>query len=192
MTPKLIACVLGGTAPGARTELHDVAFAVGHGIEEVHDQLLDAWFGTPEGLHVDAWTILDAITGYRVHLQQEAPENDLRLYFVNIGGYQPGEFGERHAWGFFGATTRAEAKRQAKATLLRGHESPHKDNLYQVDECIGIETLGRWHVCLQPDSNAAAAPVTNGYFPLPTATIRNWRRQRARRGASMGSDQEPS
>jgi hypothetical protein len=48
---RLIACVLGGTAPGAKTELHDVALAVGTTLESAHDQLLDAWFGDPHGLH---------------------------------------------------------------------------------------------------------------------------------------------
>ena len=37
MSERLIACVLGGTAPRARTELHDVAFAIGDSLEAVHD-----------------------------------------------------------------------------------------------------------------------------------------------------------
>ncbi len=185
MRPKLIACVLGGTAPGARTELHDIAFVVGHSLDAVHEQLLDTWFGTPEGLHVDAWTVLDSIAGYRVHLGQQAPGNGLHLYFVNIGGYLPGEFGERHAWGFFGASSRAEAKARAKATLLPGHQTPHKDDLYQVDDCIQIDAIERWHIQLQPDPGATAAPVTNGYNPLPAATIRNWRQKRATRASGQ-------
>lgn len=178
MNPHLIACVLGGTAPGAHTELHDVAFAVGRQVDQVHQQLLDGWFGAPEGLHVDAWTVLDSIAGFRVRLQRRPADNGLQLYFVNIGGYRPGEFGERHAWGFFGAGSPSEAKAAARSSLLQGHASTHKDNLHRVDECIALAKVQRWHVCLQPDPSATAAKVTNGYFPIPAATIANWRANR--------------
>ena len=108
MNPRLIACVLGGTAHRARTELHDVAFAVGNSLDAVYDQLLDSWFGEPHGLHVDAWCYVDQVAGYRVRLSPEPANNGLRLYFVNIGGYRKGEFGERHAWGLFGAANSDE------------------------------------------------------------------------------------
>src|SRR5690242_14553050 len=75
MTERLIACVLGGTAPRARTELHDVAFAVGASLEAVHEQLLDSWFGDPRGLHVDAWCFLDSVEGFRVRLARTPSDN---------------------------------------------------------------------------------------------------------------------
>ena len=36
---KLFAVMLGGTAPGANTELHDAVFAVGETIESTYEQL---------------------------------------------------------------------------------------------------------------------------------------------------------
>ena len=174
MTDPLIACVLGGTAPGARVELHDIAFAVGPSLEAVYPQLLDNWFGHAHGLHVDAWTVLDRVEGYRVRLERTPADNGLHLYFVNIGGYRKGEFGERHAWGFFGAHSKSEAKERAKQSLLQGHELPHKDDLYDVDDCLQVGRIQGWHVHLEPDAEAHAAPVTNGYFPLPSAVVREW------------------
>lgn len=181
MTDRLIACVLGGNAPGARTELHDVAFAVGAGIHVVHGQLLDSWFGDPHGLHVDAWAFLDSVEGYRIRLDRAPADNGLHLYFLNIGGYRLGEFGERHAWGFFGARNKAQAKARAKATLLQGHQHIHKDNLHEVDDCLVVQRVGQWHIHLQPDGEAADPVVTNGYFPLPAATICAWLQERAAR-----------
>ncbi|MGH8146580.1 MAG: DUF1543 domain-containing protein [Rhodanobacteraceae bacterium] len=174
MTERLIACVLGGTAPGAKTELHDVAFAVGDSLEAVHDQLLDGWFGDPRGLHVDAWCVLDSVTGYRVHLSHAPSRGGLHLYFINIGGYRPGVFGEHHAWGFFGAPDKTEAKQQAKCTLLQNHEETHKDDLHDIDDCLQIGRIGEWHVHLTPDASASGPQVANGYFPLPKSTIDNW------------------
>lgn len=179
MPAHLIACVLGGTAPGARTEMHDVAFAVGESLEAVHDQLLDAWFGDPRGLHVDAWCLLDCVAGHRVQLSRTPSDNGLHLYFINIGGYQPGEFGERHAWDFFAAPDKATAKARAKASLLQGLVSVHKDDLYDVDDCLHVARVGDWHVQLTPDATATDPAITNGYFPLPKSVIDAWIARRA-------------
>lgn len=174
MTEHLIACVLGGTAAGAKTELHDVAFAVGASLEGVHDQLLDAWFGDPRGLHVDAWCVLDRVAGYRVQLSRTPPDNGLNLYFINIGGYRPGVFGEHHAWGFFGAPDKSEAKRRAKQTLLQGHHEIHKDDLHEVDDCLQVARVGTWHVHLTADAGTTDPKVVNGYFPLPQSVVDAW------------------
>ncbi len=181
MTERLIACVLGGTAPRAKTELHDVAFAVGDSLEAVHEQLLENWFGDPRGLHVDAWCFLDSVEGYRVRLSRTRSDKGLHLYFINIGGYRPGVFGESHAWGFFGAPNKAEAKRRAKAMLLRGHEETHKDDLHEIDDCLHVGTVAGWHVHLTPDAAARDPQVVNGYFPLPPATVQAWMARKANR-----------
>ena len=174
MNDRLIACVLGGTAPGAKTELHDVAFAVGTSLESVHDQLLDGWFGNPRGLHVDAWCFLDAVDGYRVLLSRKPPDKGLHLYFINIGGYRHGEFAERHAWGFFVAPNKATAKARAKRTLLQGHEGTHKDDLYDIDDCLQIGSVAGWHIHLVADAHALTPSASNGYFPLPKSAIDAW------------------
>ncbi|HVX06023.1 MAG TPA: DUF1543 domain-containing protein [Rhodanobacteraceae bacterium] len=179
MSERLIACVLGGTAPGARTELHDVAFAVGESLEAVHDQLLDSWFGDPRGLHVDAWCFLDSVAGYRVRLSRTRAGNGLHLYFINIGGYRPGVFAEHHAWGFFGAPNKAEAKERARQTLLQSHVETHKDDLHEIDDCLQVGRIGAWHVNLMVDADARDPEVTNGYFPLPKSAIDDWLARRA-------------
>lgn len=178
MTERLIACVLGGTAPGARTELHDVAFAVGPSLETVHRQLLDSWFGDPHGLHVDAWTFLESVKGYRVGLARTPPDNGLFLCFINIGGYRRGVFGEDHAWGFFGGKNKAEIKESAKRTLLAGHDQTHKDDLYVIDDCLPVTHVGDWHIHLQSDPEARDPIIANGYFPLPASTIAAWMARR--------------
>jgi hypothetical protein len=177
--PSLYAVCLGGRAPGARVELHDVAFVVGPALADCHEQLLAAWFGDPDGLHVDAFARLDAVDGHRVELSRERPGGDERLYFVNIGGYAPGEFGERHAWSFFVGRGRSEVKARARRELLSGKTSVHRDDLYDIDDVIAVEPEG-WHVHASPDPAAGAPEIVNGYFPLPRATIEAWK---AGRGA---------
>jgi hypothetical protein len=109
-----------------------------------------------------------------VTLLRTPPGNGLHLYFINIGGYRPGVFGEHHAWGFFGAANKAEAKQRAKQTLLRGHDETHKDDLHEIDDCLQVARIGAWHVHLAPDASATDPHVANGYFPLPKSVIDNW------------------
>jgi hypothetical protein len=189
MIHRLIACVLGGTAPGARTELHDVAFAVGDSLEAVHAQLLDGWFGDPRGLHVDAWCFLDSVRGYRVHLARTPSDNGLHLYFINIGGYRPGVFGEHHAWGFFGGANKTEVKARARRTLLQDHVETHKDDLYDIDDCLPVQRVGGRHIHLEADPSATDPVVINGYFPLPAPVIKMWMNERtkAKRESRGGS-----
>ena len=174
MTERLLPRVLGAPPPRANTHLLDVAFAVGASLEAVHDQLLDGWFGDPRGLHVDAWCFLESVAGYRVRLLRAPPDNGLHLYFINIGGYRPGVFGEHHAWGFFGAPNKAEAKQRAKHTLLQDHEETHKDALHEIDDCLQVARIGDWHVHLTPDADARDPEISNGYFPLPKSVIDSW------------------
>ncbi len=176
--------MLGGRAAGCRIELHDVAFAVGESLEDTHHQLLDQWFGQPRGLHVDAWAVVDQVEGYRVSLRPEPPDGEqpLRLYFVNIGGYRPGDLAEQHGYMVLAASGKAQAKARAKRRLLAGHESVHKDDLYDVDDLLEISRVGDLHIHLIPDQTAREPEVVNGYFPLPLKTIRAWQNMQRQDG----------
>ena len=177
-SPRLFAVCLGGRAPGCRVELHDVAFAVGTDLESTHMQLLDQWFGSPDGLHVDAWAVLDRVPGYRIELVRGAPAQGPKLYFVNIGGYRPGEFGERHALAFYAGPSPAGVKARARRELLPGKDSVNRDDLHAIDDLIEVSPGEGWALRLIADTEAGAAQVTNGYFPLPRRTISAWRRSR--------------
>ncbi len=94
---RLFAVCLGGRAARCNTELHDIVFVTGSSVETAYDQLLAKWFGLPQGLHIDAWAELDVIDGYEISLSPIPNPGSDRLYFVNLGAYRPGEFGEVHA-----------------------------------------------------------------------------------------------
>lgn len=177
-TPALYVVCLGGSAPGSNVELHDIAFAVGRDLESTHEQLLDQWFGNPEGLHVDAWTRVEQVPGYRVFLSEQPANNGMRLYFVNIGGYAPGELWERHAYALYAGQTVSEVKKRAREELLLGRDSVHRDDLYDIDDILEVRA-DDWHIHLEADPDAAEPAVTNGYFPIPSRTIAEWRSKQA-------------
>ena len=117
---KLFAVYLGGRAPKCNTELHDVVFVVGERIEDTYAQLLELWFGSRKGLHIDSWLALEVIDGYRVSLSRTPPNTDEKLFFVNLGAYADGQFTEIHENVFLVGTDILAVKQRAKSTFLQG------------------------------------------------------------------------
>lgn len=148
--PKLFAVYLGGTSAGCHIEQHDVRFVVGETIDDTFDTLRAEWIGQAKGLHLDAYAELDYVDGYQITLQNEAPEQSQRLYFVNLGGYDPERFTELHEVGFFVAETEDVAKTKAKADLLSRAQQKHKDDLFDVDDCLALDRVGGLHIRLTP------------------------------------------
>ena len=81
MTQKLFAVYVGGRAPRANIELHDMIFTAGKRIEDCYGQVLDLWFGTPGDVHIDSWIELDAVDGWRVSLSEKPAAPGPKLFF---------------------------------------------------------------------------------------------------------------
>ena len=96
----LFLVVIGGKAPKANIELHDVRWVVGSKIEDTFDSLRVSWFGSPEGLHIDSYKKIKSVDGYKINLinieedkfkknnLDEDSKNKKKLWFVNLGGYE--------------------------------------------------------------------------------------------------------
>lgn len=173
-TKKLFAVYLGGKAPKSNTELHDVVFVVGETIEATYEQLMDKWFGTPEGLHLDSWIELSVIDGHKVSLRKDAPKGENKLFFINLGAYLPGQFTEVHANTFVVAKDEREVKSRAKGELLKGFHSVHTDDLYEVDDCLEISTVDGYSVSLEPTTERQAWEPNNGYHIVPKPLVREY------------------
>lgn len=168
MREILFAVCLGGRAPKCNTELHDVVFVIGESIEATYDQLLEKWFGTPAGLHLDSWVALQLIDGYRITVSTEAQQGPERLFFVNLGAYAAGQFAELHANLFLVAGSAPEAKARAKAELRACLPGPlHTDDLHDVDDCLEIGMIDGRHIKLEKTGEAAVFSPVNGYYVIP-------------------------
>ena len=81
---QLYMVMLGGSAPRATVELHDVVFAVGTDLKSLYGQLREAWFGDRAGLHIDAWQVIAGVDGWRVRLDETMPDPAApKLFFVS-------------------------------------------------------------------------------------------------------------
>lgn len=162
---KLFMVYLGGAAPGANIELHDVQFVISESIEQAMPELKVRWFGEKKGLHMDSYRQVHGADGYRLKLSNQPPHNRAKkLFFVNVGGYRSGEFSEAHEFDLFVANDAAEAKQKALACLLKGVSLLHKDNLTDVDNCLPLSLLDEFYIHLEPsDEIFTSEPDWTGY-----------------------------
>ena len=167
----LFLVVVGGRSPKANIELHDVRWVIGSKIEDTFDQLRNDWFGADNGLHIDSYKKIDSIDGYKINLinkESREPQNKIskkgrisnkKLWFVNIGGYDPNSMQEKHEFGLIVASSPSEAKTKAKSKWLIDCKKRHKDDISaikkftDVDDCEVIKNIGNWEIELIRNDN---------------------------------------
>jgi hypothetical protein len=149
---RLFMVLVGGAVDGAHVELHDTRFVIAPTIEDAIPDLRAQWWGRPNSIHLDAWGELEWADGYRIDLAPgPAEESSPRLWFVNLGGYDPTRFDELHANLVVVANDEGEAKRRALAAAP-AWTSPHKDRIFAAERMLDIgATTPEWRILLTPD-----------------------------------------
>lgn len=138
---KLFMFYIGGDCGNSNVELHDVRFSIGQTPEDCRDDLRKQWWGDPKSLHLDCWGEVQQADGYDVSLTTEAPSNgDQKLFFVNLGGYDPKEFSELHKNILLVASDAKAATRKALAQI-KSWALPHKDNVFEVEKAVDVTAM---------------------------------------------------
>jgi hypothetical protein len=163
---KLFAFYVGGSTATSNTEVHDMRFAIGEQMEDCYESLRRQWWGTPESLHVDCWRELTSADGHQVTLRRERSPDTNLLFFVNLGGYDPGLFTELHRDVFVVAKDKDTAKKRAVA-MVRGWLRPHRDKLFEVEHIIGLcelAELAGLHIHLESAPGIKSPPFVTGCY----------------------------
>mgnify|MGYP001248185543 FL=1 len=184
---NLYLVVLGGKAPEANIELHDVRWVIGSKIEDTYDYLRESWFGSLEDLHIDSYKKIDTVDGFKINLKKRDIKNKElnkckkiedfvnRLWFVNLGAYDPLSMQEKHEFGLLVAKNSKEAKNKAKSRWLKGYQKRHKDDIAKleiisdVDNCLLLKNIGDWEIELiiqKHNIKESKAPDWFGYLKL--------------------------
>lgn len=138
---KLFMFYVGGDCGNSNVELHDVRFSVGMSVEECHEDLRRQWWGTPQSLHLDCWGQLDQADGHNIFLTTEKiPQDGDKLFFVNLGGYDPAEFAEMHKNVLLVAPDAKAATKKALAQV-NNWTLPHKDKVFEVEKAVDVTEL---------------------------------------------------
>lgn len=153
--PTLFMVQLGGRPKGRLIEQHDMFFGVADELVELIPAINGHWPEVNNKWHVDSYRAVTRVDGYRIDWvatakSDSANENqaedvtNLKLFFINLGGYLPGDFEEYHHKLLIVAPTQAEAIKQAKQSdfykkySFKDKDTPfnaasHIDDKHQVD-----------------------------------------------------------
>ena len=94
---KLFIVLLGGRQVDDKIEAHNFFAGVGEDLESLLPQIKKSWSGAT---HVDAYSVLEQVDGYKIAIHETKKEFDKEKYpklvVYNIGYYKPRQFAEFH------------------------------------------------------------------------------------------------
>ncbi|MEZ7502173.1 DUF1543 domain-containing protein [Psychrobacter sp. Arc29] len=139
---------LGGRPKGRLIEQHDIFFGVANHVSELVEDINQHWPEVKNKWHIDSYRAITKVDGYTIKLvetiDQITKSADLKLFFINLGGYQQDSFEEFHYKLLIVATSQAQAIKQAKQNefykqfTFKDDASPfdaasHIDDKFEVD-----------------------------------------------------------
>jgi Domain of Unknown Function (DUF1543) len=142
--------LIGSKPKGRHTEQHDVYFGFANELKDMVPALKKFWPEAADNMHIDAYMRVLTVDDYAVSIvpKAETVENEVQLFFINLGGYKPNEFNEYHYPFLVAAKTKTEAMQIAKQTAFYKHVGfagapSHIDDKYgvDVDDAYAIEEV---------------------------------------------------
>ena len=133
--------ILGGRPAGRHTEQHDVFFGIGDSIGDLISDIKEFWPESKSNIHIDAWRMVTAIDGFRISVVErntDKTNSGLKLFFLNLGGYQRGQFDELHYKFLCVAEHKSEAIVKAKQTTFYA-EAGFPGATSHIDDKFGVD-----------------------------------------------------
>ena len=139
---------LGGRPKGRLIEQHDVFFGVANQMSELIDDINNHWPEVNNKWHIDSYRAITKVGNHTIKLiesnNQVENDNGLKLFFINLGGYQQGSFEEFHHKLLIVADNQTDAIKQAKQSefyqqfTYKDKDTPfnaasHIDDKFEVD-----------------------------------------------------------
>lgn len=172
ITMKLFMLKIGARPKGRLIEQDDVMFVIANSLSETIESVNQHWPAVKNNWHLDAWREVKRVGDYQILLSKESLSKDglskdnaladniladdrvdnkldsqgKQLYFVNLGGYLPGQFEEFHYKTLVVAETLGKVTAQVKKTAFyqdytfdnidtakSGVATSHVDDKHQLD-----------------------------------------------------------
>jgi hypothetical protein len=187
---KLFMLLVGATPKGRHTEQHDVFFGIGDSLTGLVPSIEQFWPEAQGRIHIDAWREVTHVDGFDINVRPRtasaatpnagtSPRHDAaphRLFFINLGGYKPGEFEEYHYKTVIAGPDKGAAVKKAKETSFykhigfKGAES-HIDDKYGIDvddahEIADILPAGAFMLEVTPSATPKEDELHIGYLQL--------------------------
>ena len=148
--PKLYMAMIGCRPNGRFTEQHDIFFGIGLSLKELIPEMKNFWQEAKGNFHIDAWREINCVDNYSIEVVPKAKEieNDLNLFFINLGGYKENEFEEYHYKIVTVGATLSDATKKSKGTAFYKHcgfkgATSHIDDKFgiDVDDIINVKEI---------------------------------------------------
>ncbi len=176
MDLSLFIVVLGGRSLKSNIEIHDVRWVIGESIEDTFPMLRKQWIGKKSGLHIDSYKCIKYVDGYEIVVSKSNKDillspktEDLSLWFVNLGGYNPKKMYEEHEFNLIVAGKANEAKRKAKKNWETNLKNKHNDDssginyLEQVDDLHPVK-IKNWEINLKLDPEERSEKIIPDWY----------------------------
>ncbi|MGV3766618.1 MAG: DUF1543 domain-containing protein [Chitinophagaceae bacterium] len=184
MQQKLFMVIMGATPEGRQTEQHDVFFGIAASLKDLVPDMRQAWPEAKGRIHIDSWREVTLVDGFSVTVAERnfSPENTMqeRVFFLNLGGYKPGDMEEYHYKMLVVASDTGKAVQHGKASTFYKHTgfpgaTAHVDDKYgidvddvhQVEDILPASMREKYRLELKPaTSHHPADELHIGYLKL--------------------------
>ena len=177
---KLFYVLLGAIPKGRNTEQHDVFFGIAEDVYQLKKDI-NAFWKEAGKIHMDGFMEVNFIDGYEVQIVEKFENSDSNhLYFMNLGGYKPGDFRElHHQLLMVGNSVSNVIKRAMKTDFYKemsfknaeSHIDDHYgvdiDDLSKVDDLLPLSMKEKYSIILKKSTQKIQEnPTKIGYFKL--------------------------
>src|SRR5688500_14204574 len=118
---KLYLLLLGCRPTGRLTEQHDIFIGIGNSLKSLLPEIIDFWPEAKGRIHIDVWREVTQVDGFEIKISERnihRERSNKKLFFINLGGYKPGDFEEYHYKMLCVAADKAEAIHKSKQTAF--------------------------------------------------------------------------
>ncbi|MFD0793641.1 DUF1543 domain-containing protein [Mucilaginibacter litoreus] len=183
--PKLYMLLLGSKAPNRNVEQHDYFFGIAGSLKELVPEIKAFWPEAGTSLHIDGWREINNVDGYSIKVvpkDEKTDEAGPKLFFINLGGYQPDKLEEQHYIMLTVQPDRISAVQDAKKTIffknstiktVKGANSHidekygiDVDEIYRVEEILARHHKAKYHIQVIPGADKLQDEIHLGYFKL--------------------------
>lgn len=163
---KLYMACIGGAIEGFSIEAHDICFLAAEELNSAAKMARARWPGKPNSAHLDAIREVSHVGGFEIRLAETPPPSSAmagdRLFFVNVGFYREGVFGELHDVSLVVEKSATLAGAMILQAIGQNSFLAHKDNLWAIDNVQGITHVNGYHVVIQSSDSILCDPVFYG------------------------------
>lgn len=170
--------LLGCKPNGRHTEQHDILFTIGNSLKSVIPDMIAFWPEADGIIHLDSWREVTRVDNFEIRIilkEEKMIKGKEKIFFLNLGGYKPGEFEEYHYKVLVVSSEKSLAIQEAKESVFYKHTlSSHIDDKYgvDVDDVYDVEDIlpkhlkEKYAIQIMPASDRTEDDLHIGYLKL--------------------------